>query len=279
MMRSMIWSSRRGLVLAIAGVSALLVVVGIAYATTTCGCGDPADSAGSNGSNAVPAIVITATETPNTPQVSPTTPPDTAVSSPAQPADGNAGGPVSPATHPSTAPVPDGPVAAPGSSPTVIVEPAPPPSEIPPVPGEKPLVSGTPIDPSTGVNRTTPASPPTGVSMLPRSDLPPLKPDFKRSEAPIDGLDVAVMESYPPQYMLQIKAGLPNGCAEKAGYEASISGTTITVKVYNASPTAGGICTMIYGMYDLNLNFGSGFVSGQVYTVNVNDRTTTFKAQ
>jgi hypothetical protein len=137
------------------------------------------------------------------------------------------------------------------------------------------------MDPGTGVNQTTPASPPTGASMLPRSDLPPLKADFKRSEAPIDGLDIAVMESYPPQYMLQIKAGLPNGCAEKAGYEASQSGTTITVKVYNASPTAGGICTMIYGMYDLNLNLnlGSGFVSGQVYTVKVNDQTTTFKAQ
>jgi hypothetical protein len=162
----------------------------------------------------------------------------------------------------------------------VVVDPAPPPSEIPPVPGEKPLVTGgTPVDPSTDVNQTTPASPPAGVSMLPKSDLPPLKSGFKRSEAPIDGLDVAVMESYPAQYMVQIKAGLPNGCAEKAGYEASQSGTTITVKVYNASPSAGGICTMIYGMYDLNLNLGSGFVSGQVYTVNVNDQTTTFKAQ
>ena len=32
-------------------------------------------------------------------------------------------------------------------------------------------------------------------------------------------------------------------------------------------------------MYELNLNLGPGFDSGKTYTVNVNDKTITFKAQ
>jgi hypothetical protein len=32
-------------------------------------------------------------------------------------------------------------------------------------------------------------------------------------------------------------------------------------------------------MYELNIPLGSDFESGKTYTVNVNDKTTTFKAQ
>jgi hypothetical protein len=38
-------------------------------------------------------------------------------------------------------------------------------------------------------------------------------------------------------------------------------------------------CTAIYGQYHLDINLGSNFASGHTYTVNVNDRTTTFTAQ
>jgi len=122
-------------------------------------------------------------------------------------------------------------------------------------------------------------SPPVGASNLPLPNLLPIPAGSERVEAPIDGLDVAVMESFPPQYLLQIQAGLPSGCAEKAGFEASRSGDVITVKVYNAMPQGATICTMIYGMYDVNLNLGSDFVSGQTYTVVVNDKRMTFTAQ
>jgi hypothetical protein len=97
--------------------------------------------------------------------------------------------------------------------------------------------------------------------------------------APIDGLDVLVLESSPPQYMLNIKAGLPSGCAQKHSHAVTRAGDTITVTVLNSMPTGNPICTMIYGSYELNINLGSDFASGSTYTVRVNDEVTTFKAQ
>ncbi|MGE0057669.1 MAG: hypothetical protein AB7T32_06770 [Dehalococcoidia bacterium] len=214
--------SRRGLILALAAVSALLLIAGLAYATTTC-CDDSDET----------AVIVTGT------------PSATATSVPAT----------------ATAAVPT-PIATATPSPDTSVSSPP----LPPAPTPGTTVPPTPV-------------PPDGVSTLPQSQLLPLKTDYKRMEAPIDGLDIAVMESFPAQYLLQIEAGLPNGCAEKGGYEATRSGTTINVKVYYATPTAGGICTMIYGIYELNINLGSDYVSGQTYTVNVNDKTMTFKAQ
>jgi hypothetical protein len=97
--------------------------------------------------------------------------------------------------------------------------------------------------------------------------------------APIDGLDVLVLESSPPQYMLNVKAGLPSGCAQKHSHATARTGETITVTVLNSMPTGNPICTMIYGTYELNINLGSDFESGRTYTVRVNDKVTTFTAQ
>ena len=138
-------------------------------------------------------------------------------------------------------------------------------------------VSSTPLPPATRVAPT--AVVPSGNTTLPISNLPPLPAGTHREEAPIDGLDVLTLESAPPQYMLQIKAGLPSGCAKAAGYEATRSGTTINVKVHNSMPDGNVICTAIYGTYDLNINLGSDYQSGQTYTVSVNDRSLTFRAQ
>jgi SecD/SecF GG-like protein len=97
--------------------------------------------------------------------------------------------------------------------------------------------------------------------------------------APVDGLDVRVMESFPPQYMLNIRAGLPSGCAQQDSHAVSRVGGTITVTVLNSMPNGDPPCTMIYGSYELNINLGIDFLSGSTYTVQVNDKTTTFTAQ
>jgi hypothetical protein len=97
--------------------------------------------------------------------------------------------------------------------------------------------------------------------------------------APIDGLDIRVMESFPPQYMLNIRAGLPSGCAKQGSHALSRVGDTITVTVLNSMPNGDPPCTMIYGSYELNINLGTDFVSGSTYTVRVNDKATTFAAQ
>jgi hypothetical protein len=97
--------------------------------------------------------------------------------------------------------------------------------------------------------------------------------------APIDGLDVRVLQSSPPQYMLSVRAGLPSGCAERNRHEIKRDADTLTVTVLNWMPAGSPPCTMIYGSYELNLNLGSDFRRGTTYSVNVNDKRTTFVAQ
>ena len=117
-----------------------------------------------------------------------------------------------------------------------------------------------------------------GVLAMARSGLPAAS-DRHTVAAPIDGLDVRVMESNPPQYMLNVRAGLPSGCAKQDSHAVSRVGGTITVAVLNSMPAGDPPCTMIYGSYELNINLGTDFLPGSTYTVRVNDKATTFRAQ
>ena len=107
----------------------------------------------------------------------------------------------------------------------------------------------------------------------------PSPSDRQAVPAPIDGLDVRVLESSPPQYMLTVRAGLPSGCAEKNRHELSRSAEAVIVTVLNWMPTGNPACTAIYGSYELSINLGSDFRSGTTYKVSVNDKTTAFVAQ
>ncbi len=140
-------------------------------------------------------------------------------------------------------------------------------------------VSSPPLPPYVPPTQTPIPTPVSGTTTLPLSDLPALPAGTQRVDAPIDELEMLVLESFPPQYMLHVEAGLPSGCAKAAGYEAARSGNTVTVSVYNSLPTAALACTAIYGMYEVNINLGSDYVSGQTYTVRVNDKSVTFTAQ
>ena len=120
----------------------------------------------------------------------------------------------------------------------------------------------------------------TDIPSAPSSSLPSSPASGRQAvPAPIDGLDVRVLESSPPQYMLNVRAGLPGGCAERNRHELQRAGEAITVTVLNWMPTGNPPCTMIYGSYELNLNLGSDFRSGTTYSVRVNDTQTTFVAQ
>src|SRR5688572_30022815 len=63
--------------------------------------------------------------------------------------------------------------------------------------------------------------------------LSPSPSDRQAVQAPIDGLEVRVLESNPVQYVLNVKAGLPSGCAEKNGHDVAWAGEQITVTVLN----------------------------------------------
>ncbi len=100
-------------------------------------------------------------------------------------------------------------------------------------------------------------------------------------DAPIEAIDILVRESFPPGYTAKITSGLPSGCARF--HEAKItgrSGATITISITNTMPSdPKTICTGIYGYHETNLDLGQDFVSGRTYTVQVNNKEETFRAQ
>ena len=103
---------------------------------------------------------------------------------------------------------------------------------------------------------------------------------FRTELAPIDGLDVLVRESAPPQHALQVESGLPSGCHEFDRYEIDRVGDRITVSVFNRLPADPNLaCTAIYGTHTEVIELGSDFTAGVTYTIAVNDRSTTFTAQ
>lgn len=106
-------------------------------------------------------------------------------------------------------------------------------------------------------------------------------PGLKIVDAPIDGLDIIVRESFPPQYAVHIVSGLPSGCAKFDKAEVTgRSGNEITVHVTNTLPDDPNIaCTAIYGTHESTVELGSDFTSGTTYTVRVNDKSVDFTAQ
>lgn len=93
--------------------------------------------------------------------------------------------------------------------------------------------------------------------------------------APIESVEVAFLESFPVQHMLQIVAGLENSCIEPYGSQAvSTAGVdgnnTVTVEVTNVVSPPGTVCAEIYRTYEENINLGSGFEPGSEWDVFVN---------
>ncbi|HEX5369934.1 MAG TPA: hypothetical protein VFY10_11015 [Dehalococcoidia bacterium] len=145
-----------------------------------------------------------------------------------------------------------------------------------------------PVDTATApapTSTTVPAQPVSatpvgpGATARPAPPTPTLEPKRKAVPAPIDKLDIATLESFPAQYVAQIMAGLPDGCARPYTYSVEQRGAEIDITVLNSEPSGAVACTAIYGDYPLNVNLGSQFDAGTTYTVKVNDKTATFTAR
>jgi inhibitor of cysteine peptidase len=93
--------------------------------------------------------------------------------------------------------------------------------------------------------------------------------------APIHEVRVAIAESFPPQVMVYIQGGLSDGCTTFHELKTERSGNTVNITVTTQRPK-GAVCTQVYGYFEQNVNLGSDFASVQTYTINVNDKTTSF---
>lgn len=144
-----------------------------------------------------------------------------------------------------------------------------------PVPDGETPSPDTPVSSTPGGGGGSP--PVTGT-------VAPVDPGYPTVEelAPIESVDILIMESFPPQYSVQIVSGLPSGCAAFLRAEVvEQSGPTIRIEVVNRmpAPQSSVACTMIYGYHESSVMLGSDFEPGVTYTVEVNDTVTEFTAQ
>ena len=107
----------------------------------------------------------------------------------------------------------------------------------------------------------------------------PSAPAMVEVPAPIDDVEINIAESFPPQYFVHVKSGLPNACYEFDKYEVSRDGETVLITVTNLTPEEPMACAEIYGTVESNVALGTDFDGGKTYTVHVNDVTETFVAQ
>ncbi|MBT5626925.1 MAG: hypothetical protein HOJ22_01415 [Chloroflexi bacterium] len=95
--------------------------------------------------------------------------------------------------------------------------------------------------------------------------------------APIESVQILVLESYPEQFVVQVISGLPSGCATFDRADVVREGTDVHISVYNMVPAPDQMiaCTAIYGIHDENVGLGSDFERGTTYSVYVNDQPAT----
>lgn len=103
-------------------------------------------------------------------------------------------------------------------------------------------------------------------------------PEMVTSPAPIHEVRVNTSES-EPRVSVYIKGGLPEGCKASHGYSIERIDDTLNIEVFIKHPKDEP-CEEVYGFFEETVNFWPdllrGFTSGETYTVNVNDYTTTF---
>jgi len=104
--------------------------------------------------------------------------------------------------------------------------------------------------------------------------------DMVQVAAPIESVEVLIMESFPPQYSVVVVSGLPNSCITFGGYTLTRDGNTIRVEVINWKPANPDVlCAQVYGIVETTILLGSDFEPGKIYTVDVNGKTKSFKGQ
>ena len=107
--------------------------------------------------------------------------------------------------------------------------------------------------------------------------LPPTG-EIEISLAPIHDVQVNIAESFPVQIFVYIKGGLSDGCTTFHELTEERDGKNVNIEVTTQRPKD-AICTQVYGYFEKNIALGSDFVSGETYTITVNDVVTSFVMQ
>lgn len=101
-----------------------------------------------------------------------------------------------------------------------------------------------------------------------------------KAPAPIESVDILIMESFSVQHSVVVVSGLPNACVSFGGYYLARNSNTVQIEMVNWKPADPDVaCAEIYGIVDTVIPLGSEFESGKTYTVDVNGVTLTFTAQ
>lgn len=104
------------------------------------------------------------------------------------------------------------------------------------------------------------------------------EPELEINTAPIHEVNISFAKSLPPQVLVYIKGGLPDGCTTFNDLVTKREGKTAEITVTTQRPK-GAVCPAVYGYFEKNVNLGSDFTMGETYTVKVNDKTTSFVMQ
>jgi hypothetical protein len=93
--------------------------------------------------------------------------------------------------------------------------------------------------------------------------------------APIEEITATMLLSDPPQIEVYIKGGLADSCTtfHELKTERSVNIFKITVTVQRPRDA---VCAEVYSYFEKCENLGSDFISGETYTIHVNDKKTTF---
>jgi hypothetical protein len=95
--------------------------------------------------------------------------------------------------------------------------------------------------------------------------------------APVESIDVMIMESFPVQVAAAVSGYLPDGCTTLGEPQVTFDGSSTFTVVLPTNRPADAMCTEAIVEYDTNIPLPVEGLSAGTYTVDVNGVTATFE--